>query len=360
MRVEAVHPREIGPSEVALWRARQAADPNLASPYFAPEWAKLVGAVRPDARVCVIEFGKGFMGVQRSSRFAAMGLGAPIADYQGVVGERGLPIDRVALCRALRVGRIDLVGVPEGQAVLAGRVAGGEGSWIADVSGGLEAYRAHFKSARPKIARQTDSRLRKLAEQHGEPVFTAISTDRQHFDTLMRWKLTQLRASGQPAIWAKPWVRRVLDATFELRESELAGAFFTLTVGDRLVAANYCLRSSRALHGWVLGHDPAFDAFSPGMQIARMTIEWAAQNGLSEVDFGGGDYQFKRHLATGQRRIEWGSLARPSWSGAVRDAEFALRARMERMPQERFATLPGKAMRRLDLMRGLHVAGAAR
>jgi hypothetical protein len=38
----------------------------------------------------------------------------------------------------------------------------------------------------------------------------------------------------------------------------------------------------------------------------------------------------------------------------VRLAEHGLRTRLERLPQPRLAALPGKAMRRLDLMRALH------
>ncbi len=88
MRLETVHPRELSASDAALWRAHQTSDPALQSPYLTPDWAKLIGDVREDARVVVIQDGAGFFGAQRLSRFAAMGMGAPIADYQGVVGMR--------------------------------------------------------------------------------------------------------------------------------------------------------------------------------------------------------------------------------------------------------------------------------
>lgn len=67
--------------------------PCPATPYLTPDWAKLIGDVRDDARVCVIQDGAGFFGAQRLSRFAAMGLGAPISDYQGVVGLADLPVN---------------------------------------------------------------------------------------------------------------------------------------------------------------------------------------------------------------------------------------------------------------------------
>ena len=352
MRIELVHPKELGAADTALWRAHQGADPNLASPYLTPEWAQMVGAVRPDARVCIINGGEGFLGVQRPTRFAAMGLGAPIADRQGVVGVAGLCIDHVALCRALGVGRIDLSHVPSGQPILSA-VGGEQGSWIAEVAGGRDLYAAALKQRRSEFVRQTDKKLRKLEREHGHVEFRAISDDAAHFETLLSWKNAQLARSRQPRIWATPWVRAVLDASFGMREGNFSGALFTMTVGDRLVAANYFLRSRRVLHDWVVAHDSAFDAYSPGVQLARWACGWAGENGIAEVEFGPGEYQYKRQLSTGQRALEWGAAVRPSFSSAWRCGQFALRAGIEKLPDQRIAALPGKAMRRLDLMRAL-------
>lgn len=352
MRIETIHPKEIGPGEAALWRAHQAADASLASPYFTPEWARLIGGVRDDARVCVIEGGRGFFAAQRVNRFAAMGIGAPIADYQGVVGEQGLAVSSAALCKALKVGRIDLAHVPQGQSVLAGAVAGAEGSWVAETHGGRDLYTAALKLKRSEFVRQTDKKFRKLEREHGQLTFS-VSSDGAHFETLLAWKNAQLRRSGQPEIWARPWVRRVLDQCFAARAHGFTGVLFTLRLGERLVAANFMLRSHAVLHDWIVAHDNAFDAYSPGVQLARWAVGWAGEHGVAEVDFGAGDYQYKRQLSTSQRMLEWGVAAGPSMSGAFRRATFALRAGIERMPDRRVAALPGKAMRRLDLERAL-------
>jgi CelD/BcsL family acetyltransferase involved in cellulose biosynthesis len=340
----------LGPAELARWRGHQRANETLRSPYLAPDWAGLIGAVRDDARVCVIDGGEGFFPVQRLSRFAAMGLGAPIADYQGIVGARNLLLEPHAICGALRVGRIDLANSTPGTLL---QPAGQDGSWIAEVGGGRELYEAALKQRRGEFVRQADKKARKFAREQGPLLFRAGSPERTDFETLITWKNRQLARTGQPQIWARPWVRRVLDACFDARSHEFAGVLFTLHAQDALAAAAFCLRTERVLHLWLLGHDNAFDAHSPGVQLARKAIHWAADNGLSEVDFGTGDYQYKRQLSTGQRTLERGAIAGASWSGAVRCAEHALRTRIERLPQGRIAALPGKAMRRMDLMRAL-------
>ncbi len=354
MRLETIHPRELSASDAALWRAHQLADPALQSPYLTPDWAKLIGAVRDDARVCVIQDGAGFFGAQRLSRFAAMGLGAPIADYQGVVGVPGLPVNRADLCRALQVGRIDITHAPAGQKLLQGAVAGQEGSWIINTAGGRDLYEAALKERRGEFVRQTDKKRRKFERDHGALEFRAQSPERADFESLLSWKNAQLKRSRQPEIWTAPWVAQTLDACFEARDTHFGGALFTLSANGKLAAAAFCLRSARVLHFWIVAHDNAYDAYSPGVQLARQIAGWAGDNGIAEIDFGPGDYQYKRQLSTGQRMLERGVVAGASWSAMVRRAEHALRARIERLPQTHLAELPGKAMRRLDLMRALH------
>jgi CelD/BcsL family acetyltransferase involved in cellulose biosynthesis len=350
VRLETIHPKELGPAEIARWRAHQRANICLRSPYLTPEWAQLIGAVRDDARVCVIDGGAGILGVQRLSRFAAMGLGAPIADYQGLIATSELPIEPRAICRALGVGRIDVANAPEGTLR---NPAGEDRSWIAEVSGGRDLYEAALKQRRGEFVRQADKKARKFERECGPLEFRARSADHGDFETLIAWKSAQLQRTGQPQIWARPWVRRTLDDCFQARAQEFGGLFFTLHARDKLVAATFCLRSESVLHFWLLGHDAAYDNYSPGVQLARQTVHWAAEHGFAEADFGAGDYQYKRQLSTAHRMLACGVISGGSWSAAVRSAEHALRKRIENLPQPRLAALPGKAMRRLDLMRAL-------
>lgn len=351
MRLETIHPHELGPAEIGLWRAHQRAQPGAQSPYLTPDWAQIVGAARDDARVVVVDAGRGFFGAQRLSRFAAMGIGAPIADYQGVVGEKGLCVDPALLCRALKVGRVDLTHVPEGMAPLT--VGGAEGSWIAETSGGRDLYEAGLKLRRGEFVRQTDKKARKLARERGAPAFRAASTSSEDFVTLIGWKNEQLARTGQPQTWEAPWVRQVLDQCFIARDAYFGGQLFTMHIDARLIGAAFGLRSGRVLHIWLIAHDAEFDAYSPGVQLARWLIGWAGDSGVGEVDFGPGDYQFKRQLATTQRQLQRGVVSGASFSGALRRAEHMLRAQLERAPHAGLAALPGKAMRRIDLMRAL-------
>jgi len=203
LRLETIHPRALDGATEAAWRALQAADPALASPYLTPDWARLVGEARPDARLVLLrEEGelRGVLGAQRTSRFAAMGLGAPIADYQGLIAPADLGVSPAALCKALNVGRIDLSHAPTSRSYFARAEQGKDGSWIVDTAMGLDAYRATQKERRGEAMRQLDKKLRKLTREHGAPVLCALSDNAAHFETMMGWKRAQLVRTGQPAI----------------------------------------------------------------------------------------------------------------------------------------------------------------
>jgi CelD/BcsL family acetyltransferase involved in cellulose biosynthesis len=356
LRIEAVHPRELGAGDVAAWESLRSANGSLTSPYYSGAFARLMGEVRPDARVAVLMDGTatvGYLGVQGMSRFAALGLGTPLSDYQGLVAEPRLIFDHRDLCRALRVGRVDMVNVPLDQSAFAGALQGAQASWVADLSMGPLAYLERMRERRQETVRQQDRKRRKLMREHPDVVFHACSTSREHLTALLEWKTDQCRRTGQPLVWATPWVREVVYRSFDSQDPSFGGVLFTMTRGDTLVAAHYLLRSGSVLHAWLIGHDGGFEAYSPGVLLTRFLVEWAANNGFVEVDFGIGDYRYKREFAEPLRQLGWGTIGQPSWSLALRSAQYRARAILERAPVEKVASAPGKLMRRVDVLRGL-------
>jgi CelD/BcsL family acetyltransferase involved in cellulose biosynthesis len=71
------------------------------------------------------------------------------------------------------------------------------------------------------------------------------------------------------------------------------------------------------------------------------------------LDLGAGDYRFKRELANVITPVSHGFIGAASPAALVRQAAYALRQAAESLPLGPVSELPGKAMRRLDLIRGL-------
>jgi CelD/BcsL family acetyltransferase involved in cellulose biosynthesis len=357
MRIEAVHPGELGASEEAAWDRLLDANPALASPYYSVGYAKAVGRARPDARVAVIEDGGaivGFLGVQGTGRLAGMALGAPLSDYQGLVAaDPAYRPDRSALCRALRVGRIDFTHLPQDQASLTTQFQGASPSWVAYVGDGKQAYLARMREKRQETQRQQDRKRRKLEREVSDTVFGVGSANEAHLQTLLDWKTDQCRRTGQPLVWAAPWVRQTVHAAHQSENPRFRGLMFTLTSGQTLAAAHYALVNGRVMHAWLLAHDHALEAYSPGVLLTRFMVEWAADNGYAAVDFGTGDYRYKREFGNPAGALGWGYIGGASLAAALRGVEFTGRGLLERLPVAAIAAAPGKLMRRLDVMRGL-------
>ena len=110
MRVDTNSPLVLADGDIDAWRRLLAADPALASPYLTPDWARLVARHRADVRVAIWRgadgAAMGFLAVQGMDPHAAMPVGGPVCDYQGVAGPAGLDVSLAT--KTLGVGRIDL------------------------------------------------------------------------------------------------------------------------------------------------------------------------------------------------------------------------------------------------------------
>lgn len=353
-------PHAVPSREAAAWRAFQHSQPGQGGPFQSLAFAQLVHRVRGDVRIAAVyedDTPIGFLAVQRPSRFAALPVGAPINDLFGLVGAAGRAFEAQELCRAFGVGRLDFFNVPSEQQTFAPFARDISTVWHADIADGAAAYVTHLRAIRAKFIYHIGRQGRQLARAHGPVTLAAQSADANALDTLLAWKDEQLRSSKQPRVWRVPWLRRLLHGSLA-ETPDFAGVLFTLSAGERLIAANFCLRGPRVLQGLVMAHDMAFDHFSPGKQLGLFALQWAADAGFSEFSFGPGDSLFKRQFATGQRTMLSGSLGGASYASGLRSLQYAVRDRVARAPSKWVAALPGRAMRRLDVYRALHAPRA--
>lgn len=356
MRIDVIHPRELGAPEQERWAQLRDANPSCSSPYLAFGFTRLVGEARADARVAVLQDANqivGFLPVQRPSPFSAMALGTPIADVQGLIGPRDLDIPAGALCRALNVGHIDFSATPLEVASIGQRLHARSYTHIARLEGNTEAYQGRIDARGGVTQKRLLKKAGKLKRDHGEPLFNTDSRDRALLDQLLTWKRDQCIATSQPPVWSTRWVVDTLDRLWQGTGTDLRLRLATAHVNDTPVAVQLYLQSGQYLHLWMIGHDHDFNVYSPGLMFAQRFALWAADAGFEEIDYGGGDYQFKAKIATEQRPMAWGSLTRLSASGLARKGLYAARAAIEKLPHPALRDLPGRAMRRLDMMRGL-------
>ena len=358
MDIDIVRPRDLPPEEIAHWARLQDSHPDLETPFLSPYWPRAVEQAQTseasNVRIAVLHEGgkvRGFMPAKIQGG-VAMPAGAPMCDYQGLIVEPGVDVTSRQLVDAMGVGRLDFSHMPLTQSLFASNIRGTSASWIVRLPFGYDVYAAD-KKAESGILKDIDKRRRKAQKDMGAVTFTAFSRSKTDFDQMLAWKREQYRRTGQTDIFEAPWTGRLLRDLFLSRDPDFGGVLFTLHIGDKLAAAQFHLRGQRVLHAWIIAHDETFDRVSPGMMLFQDTMRWMDDTPFTSIDFGPGDYRFKKQLANAVCTVGHGFVGRPGASSLVRSAAYGIRAAAERLPLGPVSALPAKAMRRMDLIRGL-------
>lgn len=359
MRVDSVHPNELSDGDLAAWRSLLAADRELSSPYLTPDWAQLVARYRADVRVAVWRDdsgeARGFLPVQRTSAYAALPAGGPVCDYQALIAARDAGLDLAQAARALGVGRIDLTAGLR-NSLVAPVLLTHDAGHVVRFAGGWQGWCEARLAAGSKTVTRTRKKLSKMTRDLGGDVsFDAFSRDGAAFETLLGWKREQMRRTGVTDLFEHAWIDGIVRGAFAAPADDphFGGAMFVLRVRGAPAAVLFCLRAEKALHAWYVAYDPQWSAYSPGLVVFVEAIRAAADAGFAELDLGPGDYAFKESLANDSRPVGAGFIAGHGLASAIKCAQYQIRALVEGLPVGRVRQWPAKAMRRLDVARGL-------
>jgi len=359
MPIDLVPALELAADDIEAWTRLQGDGP-LASPFLSPMWAQAAArAGGPDAgraKVAIVResgVASAFLAA-RTGRVTAMPVGAPMCDYQGLVAAPSAEVDCRQLVQALGVQRLDFTSLMLDAPGFSNCVRGRAVSHVMDLRRGYDAYTEDRAAAGTDILKDCAKKRRKLEREQGEVVFAAESVSIADFEQLIAWKRAQYACTGQTDILACDWTLKLLRSLFETADPGLRGVLFTLHAGGKLAAAHYALCTPRIAHAWFIAHDDALQRYSPGVVLITEVARWVADRGMAELDLGPGDYRFKLSLANVQRQTGHGFVgSRLAPATAMRGAQYLVRRAAEALPLGRFSSLPGKAMRRLDLWRGL-------
>lgn len=358
MRIEVVRPGELNTDDQKSWSALLAACPSMSSPFLTPAWARAVErADGPDEiRVAMIEDREGLKGVfaARCGLLTALPVGAPLNDHQAVVCSGPLDLEPGALLLALKIHRYDFSHMCSADPVFGPLAQGVQESYAVDVSDGWEAFEQGRREAGTDILKDMAKRRRKIERELGPVTFTPLSRSRTDFEKLIDWKRASYSRSRQTDVLATEWVGRLLNELFESRDPDFGGALMTMHIGDRLAAAQFNIRGGLELHSWFIGHDEAFERYSPGLVMFHEILRWMAAEGpLKRLELGPVAYRFKDRLANAPHPVAHGYAGLDSPVTLLRAAQYGVRKAAEGLPLGRASQWPGKAMRRLDLWRGL-------
>ncbi len=336
MKVELCTPSELGRAEIAAWRRLQAEVPELANPFLSPTFARVVGELDPLARVAVLYEGNelaGFLPFHRTRSGIARGLAHGIAGCQGLVSRPGLELDPARLLRGCRaaVWELDHLVAPA-PAPLAGAAGVSMASTsLIDLGGGFDAYVSNGMKRCKKYFNWLRRKRQRIESDLGPVRFEFGTAGAGALARVVEWKSAQYRRSGWPDPFAKAWVRELVERLRQTEEADLIGSCSSLSAGDELLAVDFSLRSPSVYAGWFVTYNRDFEHFSPGAVRWWYVAEACAWAGVSWIDLGCGDEEYKQKLATRHGEVLEGNLRRATPRAFVRCA-----ARTPRRAARRF------------------------
>jgi CelD/BcsL family acetyltransferase involved in cellulose biosynthesis len=305
--------------ELHYWHALRSANPSLDSPYFHPGFARAVHESGRDVHVVVRDDGGEVDALLPCHRDRSLlrPVGWPGADFQGPVLAPDTSFAPLAVLKGgVRAYAFDhlLEPCPDfGPWVESRRV-----SPYLDVSGGLDGYLGRASRSGKDNMAQARRRSAKAEREYGALRFVAESVDSAMLDRVIQLKRAQYAATGVKDYFTEPDRRLLLDKLLHTRGSAFGGILSTLHFGEHFVAAHFGMRAGHVLHWWFPVYEPDFGRFAPGWVLLRELVQAAPALGITRIDLGRGDDEYKRRAKTGESSVCLGMVTRSGARQALR------------------------------------------
>jgi CelD/BcsL family acetyltransferase involved in cellulose biosynthesis len=329
MRVTLVPWREGSPDTLLRWNEIRLRNPALASPYFHPTFTAIVGQASGNAEIAIIEEDKGVAALfpfQRMPGNIGVPVGHFLSDYHGLICEPDYWCDPRALLRQCRLVAWDFDHLISSQRCFLPFHESVDPSPQIDLSCGLDAYmrqHAEIKTLRMKS--------RRLERDHGPLRFVFDSSSQKAMQQLILWKSEQYRKAKLRNCLVGSWMSNVVRTISCTNDTDFAGLLSLLYAGDRLVAAQFGMRSVNTYHYWFPAYDPQCAYYSPGSILLLKMIENISSVGITMIDLGKGISEQKRRfmnactpVATGAIDLKYSRYASRSLRRSVRSLTMSL------------------------------------
>jgi len=297
MRLFETPLEQLGVRDRETWRALAAPDGRMTSPYLTPEFADIVHAERGDVRVVIAEENgvpAGYFAFHEPDGGVVRPVGAPLSDYQGFAARAGFAVGEKKL---LDAAGGDVLIYDNWAGAAPGKVRSRAGSAVIDLEEGsgawLQARRALFKSHFKKI----EQRRRKAEREFGPLRVIFGDPLGERYETLKAWKSRQYRETGLIDLFDVRWTEGLLARCAARAFGPFRGVIASLYFGDELAAVEMGLAAGGVYHSWMPAYDPRFASVSPGLLLLHGLIDAAPAMGITRIDLGKGDQDYKKYYA---------------------------------------------------------------
>ena len=210
-------------------------------------------------------------------------------------------------------------------------------------------WETYQKTLTKKLKRNLRYFHAKLEDDYpGQVLFGCVTEDQELNSKMERLEeLNKIRWHDKGAFTAFD------DPVFSIFHQKIAGAalnhgwlrLYTLTVMDRIIGLFYCFRIQDRFYAYQMAFDTAWSEYSPGRLLIAYGIQEALREGVSELDWGPGEDEYK-FAWTDQVRVEEVILLSHNWRGRfwIRSVNF-----MESIKMKAKELLPITTQKRIKL-----------
>jgi CelD/BcsL family acetyltransferase involved in cellulose biosynthesis len=319
----------LGAAELATWTGVRAANPALDSPFFNPAFTAAVHAVFGDVQVAVDDDHQVWFPLQVSRRMAKPA--GPGNDYQGPISALGVAVDPLDLVRGtgLRALRFDHL---LERAEFAPWVEERQISPFIDATDGLDGYLTRVsKSGKEKMSR-VRGKAKKAGRELGDVRLVWDTDEPDLLDRLIEIKRAQYETTGGYDFFATPRHREFVHHLLKTRGNGFGGVLSAVYAGDTFLAAHFGLRDCGVLHWWFPVFNREHSALAPGWILLRELISAGPANGITRIDLGRGDEDFKTRAMTGAHSVCDGDVTVDALRRRLWQAQRTFAGRMKETP----------------------------
>jgi len=349
MKVSLVHPNDLGETELNRWRELRAGNPQLISPYFAPEFTLAVAEERKHTYVAIIEdLGSsiGFFPLERIGRRGSRPVGGPLSDFQGIVAASGTPLDPAIILRSAGLSSWQYDHLVHHDDIWRIHTKATSDSPYVDLTGGYDDYVQQRKAAGTLVFPKTERHERILKNKHAELQFVFHCQDVELLNWMIRHKRNQYSRTGEVDVLGFPWTSALLRRLLENPSQDLQVVLAGLYVGGETIAAHYGLRSRGVLHSWFPAYAPAWSHFRPGMILLLNILRNCSSQGVNRFDFGKGPEAYKYRFANGVTMLGEGCVDINTTRRKIRASWMWTKNWIKQTPLRDSVRTPGKILYR--------------
>jgi len=299
LNISVVAPPAIGPEDRRLWSAAMRSE-GIASPFLSWAFVDVIGQVRDDAWVAVVEGdeGPGYFAFQRGPDGSGAPIGAGICDAQAFIAPPPWDFRPQQLFSACGLEAWSFDHMVVEQAPFEPFHRERHRVPVVELASGYQAFdkriRSHSKDFLPQVLR----RRRKLEREIGPMEFEwSTSGVEEAMMVLQEWKSNQYHRTGVWDRFGHPWIVGALNRFAHTRDPDCTGLLSVLRAGEVPVAVHLGLMSRDRLCWWFPAYDPAFARYSPGLILILELISAAADRGVPLLDLGRGEHDYKLRIA---------------------------------------------------------------